>query len=97
MFKALYITSILLLFSSCGNDKPFDKNKWKNAPVKGPEMSIRWDMSVDLMNNYNLMGKDTTEIFELLGNEGLDCYNNKCVARYTLGPCHRGIDYGTRQ
>lgn len=52
-------------------------------------------MSDDLIKNHNLIGKDTTEIFNLLGKESLDCYNGKCSARYVLGGCRRGIDTGT--
>lgn len=95
MFKSIIFLCFAGLAVSCSHDVPFESKKWKNAPVKGEEMSIRWEMSNDLLENYHLMGKDTIEIFQLLGKEGLDCYGDKCIAMYTLGPCRRGIDYGT--
>lgn len=54
------------------------------------------DMSEDLINNYDLKGKDTLEIFDLLGKESLNCFgNDRCIARYVLGACRQGISYGT--
>jgi hypothetical protein len=93
----LYLTLIFLvgLMTSC-NNVDFDSNKWKNCKFNSKDgYSLRWDMSEDLMKNYDLIGKDTTEIFNLLGTEKLDCYNVKCIARYVLGGCRRGIDTGT--
>lgn len=84
----------VLLFTSC-HDVDFNSEKWKNCKFYGAEgYSLRWDMSEDLIKNYNLIGQDTTEIFDLLGTEKLDCYDKKCT-RYVLGGCRTGINTGT--
>jgi hypothetical protein len=81
--------------TSC-NNIGFDSEKWKNCKFNSEDgFSLRWDMSEDLIKNYGLIGKDTTDIFNLLGTEKLDCYNGKCIARYVLGGCRSGIDMGT--
>ena len=95
MHKFILFLCCSVILVSCGNDIPFDSKKWKNAPFKGPDISLRWDMTNDLIENYDLKGKDTTEIFKLLGKENFDCFKHKCVVSYSLGPCRRGIDYGT--
>lgn len=85
----------LFLLTACHN-VDFDSEKWKNCTFNSAEgYSLRWDMSEDLIKNYNLIGKDTTEVFELLGPEKSDCFNKKCTVRYTLGGCRKGIDTGT--
>lgn len=91
----LYLIFLLGMNTSC-NDIGFNSEKWKNCKFNSKEgYTMRWDMSEDLIKNYSLIGKDTTEIFKLLGRESLECYNRKCTVRYILGGCRSGIDTGT--
>lgn len=93
-----YFLTVMFLFSfltSC-NNIDFDSQKWKNCKFNSKEgYSLRWDMTEDLIKNNSLIGKDTTEIFILLGAESLDCHNGKCIAKYALGGCRSGISIGT--
>jgi len=58
-------------------------------------MHMRWDMTDDLISNYDLNGKSIEEIEELLGEVLQKCKSNNCTIRYDLGPCRSGISYGT--
>ena len=52
-------------------------------------------MANDLINNYDLMDKSHDEILELLGKPGNDISNSEDEYYYDLGPCRRGIDFGS--
>ncbi len=86
----------LTIFFSCCNDNriEFNSKKWKKAENYEQNWALRWDMSDDLINNYDLIGKDTNQIFKLLGKTKIDCYGNYCQVSYTLGPCRTGINDG---
>jgi hypothetical protein len=92
--KNIILILLPFLVNSC-NDIDFDSKKWRNWNYNENDWSMRWDMSEDLINNYKLEGKDTNEIFNLLGKTELDCFKNECYARYPLGPCRTGINEGT--
>jgi hypothetical protein len=93
--KLIILVLLTEVICSC-NTIDFDSKRWKNwSENNESEWNMRWDMSEDLINNVELKGKDTLEIFHLLGKESLNCFNNKCAISYSLGPCRRGIDYGT--
>jgi hypothetical protein len=87
---------LAMVLSSC-HHIDFNSDKWKNWKENSEEeVSVRWDMTEDLINNYDLQGKDTLEIFKLMGKERLDYFsNNIFIARYPLGYCRKGISYGT--
>lgn len=94
--KSIFLILFTIFFTSCNsNDIEFDSKKWKNANNNEENWSLRWDMSNDLINNHSLIGKDTTEIFELLGKTNLEFFKYYSYARYALGPCRTGINDGT--
>ncbi|PKP48264.1 MAG: hypothetical protein CVT94_08855 [Bacteroidetes bacterium HGW-Bacteroidetes-11] len=85
---------LILLFSSC-SDIDFDSEKWKNWEEKESNMHMRWDMVDDLIANYLNKGMKLDEVENLIGKVTLDTIQNEIVAHYDLGPCRRGINYGT--
>lgn len=85
---------ILFLLNSC-TDISFDSEEWKNWKENESNMHMRWDMTDDLIQNYNLVGKTHQEIKELLGKPSSGVSNSKDDYLYDLGPCRSGIDYGT--
>lgn len=50
-------------------------------------------MADDLVDNYDLMGKTKKQIIELLGKP--DSEDSSLGFHYDLGPCRRGIDFGS--
>ena len=84
----------LLLLTSC-NDIDFNSDKWKNWEETEVNMHMRWDMADDLINNFDLIGKSKVEIVQLLGDTQIECDKGNCKVRYSLGPCRKGIDYGS--
>ena len=56
---------------------------------------MRWDMTDDLVNNYKLKGKSEQEVKRLLGEPGNSVDDSPDRLYYDLGPCRRGIDYGS--
>jgi hypothetical protein len=87
--------SILIIFSTSCTNIDFDSERWKSVNNSEADWSVRWDMSEDLIRNYGLVGKTKIEINELLGDSGNKCETDNCLISYDLGPCHRGINYGT--
>ena len=79
---------------SC-NDIYFDSQSWKSWKESESNMHLRWDMTDDLISNYDLNGKSINEIEELLGEGTQKCNSDNCTIRYDLGPCRRGISYGS--
>ena len=75
--KNIILILLPFLVNSC-NDIDFDSKKWRNWNYNENDWSMRWDMSEDLINNYELEGKDTNEIFNLLGKTELNCFKNEC-------------------
>lgn len=88
-----YAISIVLILSSC-TDINFDSKEWKKWDIK-TDTNLRWDMVDDLINNYNLKGKTEHEIKELLGEPESNVQNPSDDYYYDLGPCRRGIDFGS--
>ncbi|MBA6316902.1 hypothetical protein [Cellulophaga baltica] len=87
---------ILLVFSltSC-TDKTFDSEKWKNWTEKTSDFAMRWDMSNDLIENYNLVGMSKKSVIQLLGKPMKDCDSKNCDLIYELGPCRSGVNCGS--
>lgn len=85
---------ILFILNSC-TDISFDSEEWKNWKENESNMHIRWDMTDDLIQNYNLVGKTHQEIEKLLGKPSSGVSNSENNYFYDLGPCRRGINYGS--
>ncbi len=95
LIKIIVFLFLIVILFSCHN-VDFDSNRWKQwSENNESEWNLRWDMSDDLINHLELIGKDTSQVFQLLGREGIYFHKNRYVVRYSLGPCRRGIDYGT--
>ena len=84
----------MLLLSSC-TDVGFESEKWKNWEEGEWNMHMRWDMVDDLMSNYLHKGMEVDEVEDLIGKAPFTTIRNEEIARYGLGPCRSGIDYGT--
>lgn len=69
----------------------FDSESWKNWRESETELSLRWDMMNNLRNKHELIGKNKSEIIELLGIP-----NTKLEYEfgYYLGMARYGIDIG---
>ena len=52
-------------------------------------------MANDLIDNYDQKGKTQNEIVRLLGEPGNGVSHSPEHFYYDLGPCRRGIDYGS--
>ena len=83
---------IFAILTSCTNTS-FDSEKWKNWD--GKESFVRWDMANDLIDRHSLKGKTHEEIEELLGKPGNGINSDSNHYYYDLGPCRRGIDFGS--
>lgn len=92
---SLITVTILVLFSSSCTDIDFDSESWKSVENSESDWLVRWDMSDDLILSHGLVGKSKTEIIEMLGEATEKCETNNCDMRFDLGPCRRGISYGT--
>lgn len=70
----------------------FDSEKWKNWKMSEDEMTLRWDMTHDLQEEYELVGMTEQQVIELLGIPG-----SKSIREWTydLGMARHGIDTGT--
>lgn len=90
-----FLTLLFLIFLSSCTDVKFDTEKWKNWEISEWESHMRWDMVNDLIDNYNLEGKTQEEIINLLGKPDNWEENPQERFYYDLGPCRRGIDFGS--
>jgi|GEM_PF-3307597 len=91
--RLLFISLLSFIALSC-TDIAFDSEKWKNWELKSSENHLRYDMSDDLVENYNLVGKSRQDILNLLGDPDSIKKGLKEKYFYNLGPCRRGIDFG---
>jgi|GEM_PF-2393973 len=66
--KRILILSIVSLTFSCGKQEKFESGKWKKGGGENLLTEIRLNMTDDLINSKILVGKNETEIQELLGN-----------------------------
>ena len=82
------------MLTAC-TDKKFDSEQWKSWTEKNGEFALRWDMCVDLIDNYLSIGMSKEDVVDLIGMPYTDCDYPKCDIRYGMGPCRSGINYGT--
>ncbi|AGC78076.1 hypothetical protein DDD_2949 [Nonlabens dokdonensis DSW-6] len=52
-------------------------------------------MCDDLIEEHLSIGMERARIVELLGEPSSDCIQSDCDMIYELGPCRRGINYGS--
>jgi outer membrane protein assembly factor BamE (lipoprotein component of BamABCDE complex) len=87
------ISCSLFYFKGKVSGEKFDSNLWKTADLNTENnMSLRWDMMNSLRCNHNLIGKNKTEIINLLGRPS-DVTNT--VYYYYLGYSGTGINAGS--
>ena len=85
----------LIVFKACSNDIDFDSKKWKNwSELNEKDWNLRWDMTDDLIDNHLKKGMSIREVTKLLGGKVFSS-EKKFTMHYNLGPCRRGIDYGS--
>jgi len=94
MARNPFVIISMLLLTSC-TDIDFNSEKWKNWEEKESNMHMRWDMVDDLIANHLHKGMNENEVETLIGKGVETNLENERVARYMLGPCRSGIDYGT--
>jgi len=74
------------------NRTEFDSEEWKNWEESENEPSLRWNMVNDLRKKHELIGMNTKEVIELLGEPNS---LNKKYMSYHLGMSGHMIDTGT--
>ena len=74
------------------NRTDFVSNEWINWEDTESTYGLRWNMTHDLTNNYNLEGKTKKEIKTLLGNPSSE---SKTHLSYYLGLTGHGINTGS--
>ena len=90
------ILFLFLIFKACSHNINFNSGKWKEWNEQETNWNLRWDMSDDLIDNYLKKGMTEKEVIELLGDEGKELHIiSNFDLYYNLGPCRRGIDYGS--
>jgi outer membrane protein assembly factor BamE (lipoprotein component of BamABCDE complex) len=83
----------IFYFKGKVSGEKFDSNLWKTADLNTENnMSLRWDMMNSLRGNHNLIGKNKTEIINLLGRPS-DVTND--FYYYYLGYSGTGINTGS--
>lgn len=66
--KGILILSLICSSLSCEKNERFESEKWKQSGGENLLTERRWNMTNDLINSKILVGKNQTEIHELLGN-----------------------------
>lgn len=89
----LSITFIVLspTLSDYFNRTDFDSQTWIEWKETESTLKVRWNMTHDLTNNYNLVGKNVSDLKKLLGIPSVE-NNNEIV--YYLGMTGNGINTG---
>lgn len=89
-----YILLIGIISFSCSSNHriDFDSDKWKNWIETESTMSLRWDMSKDLVKKHKLVDLTVPEIIDLLGEPEK---KSDSEFRYYLGMARKGIDTGS--
>ncbi len=83
--KKILILSIVCLSFSCGKQEKFESGKWKQGGGENLLTEIRLNMTDDLINSKILVGKNQTEIQELLGNpEPVNTYSESDTKFYPV-------------
>lgn len=81
-----------LVIVGCSKYEKFDSTKWKEWKELEKNSDLRWNMSKDLIENYQLKGVTKDSIINLLGEPKSE-QNNKF--QYFLGHTGKGINTGT--
>ena len=85
----IILTGILI---GCSSGTEFNSQKWKNWQESEVDLTLRWDMSEDLVKDYDLIGMSTDQIIDLLGEPES---KNEKEFRYYLGSSRQGINTGS--
>ena len=90
----ILLASFLLLpeIGNYFNRIEFDSDKWKNWEETEETISMRWNMTHDLKNKYELIGMTKDDIISILGKPD---YEGKNEISYFLGMSGYGIDTGS--
>jgi len=96
---ALGLFVLFMLYVFLGSDianyfrrTDFDSETWKKWEMTGKEATLRWDMVVDLQDDYELDGMTEEEIVKLLGEPES---RSEIKWTYELGMVRHGFDTGT--
>ena len=84
------LTTLSSVLTSCRIE--FNSEEWKSWEESEAEPSLRWNMTVDLVSDYELKGMSAEQVIELLG-EPENRSNNEF--RYFLGHSGHGINTGS--
>lgn len=87
----LILTTLTHVLIGC-NGTDFNSEEWKNWEESEADPFLRWDMTEDLTNAYDLKGMSTEKIIELLGEPE---NRTEREFRYFLGYTRQGINTGT--
>lgn len=87
-----FLLILVVILTSC-HGSTFNSEKWKNWD--GKKSFVRWDMADDLRDNYSLIGQTREQIENLLGQPDNSQNSSPGEYYYDLGPCRRGIDFGS--
>uniref|UniRef100_UPI0040490C77 hypothetical protein n=1 Tax=Fulvivirga sp. TaxID=1931237 RepID=UPI0040490C77 len=71
------------------NRTKFDSELWKNWEETESSLSLRWDMTHSLTNEYELIGMSIDQVIELLGKPSI---KSSSELSYYLGMSRHGID-----
>ena len=83
--KRILILSIICSSLSCEKNEKFKSEKWKQGGGENLLTEMRWNMTNDLINSKILVGKNQTEIHELLGNpEPVNTYSESDTKFYPV-------------
>ncbi|WP_370480116.1 hypothetical protein [Tamlana flava] len=90
----LFITFLVFspTISDYFNRNDFDSQTWIEWKEAESSMKVRWNMTHDLTNNYNLIGKKASDLKMLLGKPSRE---NKNEISYYLGMTGHGINTGS--
>ncbi|SFS91306.1 hypothetical protein SAMN04487906_2056 [Zhouia amylolytica] len=92
----IYVISVMVLALKPGindffNRTEFVSREWINWEDTESSFGVRWNMTHDLIQNYDLIGKTRKEIEQLLGKPTRE---TKYEMRYYLGLTGHGINTG---
>ncbi|WP_338813562.1 hypothetical protein V9L05_19445 [Bernardetia sp. Wsw4-3y2] len=90
-FQLIFILMTLtILLTSCNQTK-FNSEEWRNWEESEVDLSLRWDMTEDLIDEYDLKGMSIEQVIKLLGQPDK---KTKKQLEYFLGHTREGINMG---
>ena len=87
----LILTTLTQIMIGCSGTE-FNSEEWKNWEESEADLFMRWDMTDDLINDYDLKGMSTEQVIELLGKPE---NRTEKEFRYFLGHTRQGINTGS--